>query len=120
MAQVPFQRDADVSIPAETERGRGRAVDSVRADQHGSVEALAAGVDRDALLPGFDRGHPDAVSKRGPGLSRAFGEKEVEPPALRQVDQRNTVAARDRAAVAQTQVDLRGDVLHHGLDRERE
>src|SRR5204863_6148941 len=95
------------------------AVDPVSSYEQRGVQALAADAAGDALLPALVGRHADPVPELRACLSRLFCEVGVQPPPLRQIDQRGAVAALDRPPVAQAKVDPGGDVLDDRIDRAR-
>ena len=65
----------------------------------------------------LDVAHGDAVAEVGPGGRRLLGEMEVEPAALRHVDERLRALPRDLRSVPDADDHAVDDVLHDGVDR---
>ena len=55
-----------------------------------------------------------ALAELGPGRGGMLGEEGVQPAALRHADQRRVVASRERAAVAEAQLEAVDVPLDHG------
>jgi hypothetical protein len=118
--KIALQRHAHVLVSAQPERAGRDSVHAVGSDEQLRLVALLGRENRDASLPALHAGDAHPVPELRAHRRGPLGEKEVEPLALREVDEGNTVASPQCPAVPEAKIDRPGHVFDDGIDGERE
>lgn len=117
--KVPLQRYAHVLVPAQPERAGRDPVHAVGSDEQLGFVARPVGEHGDASLPALDAADAHPVPELGSRRRGLLGEEEVEPLALREVDEGRAGASPQSPAVPEAEVDRSGHVFDDGIDGER-